>query len=248
MRRILQLAALLFLASPAWATFTVAQLVDSGSSCSTSSNTCALTISSSGSGHLGIITWMTGTSTVVSSIAGAGTWTTPAGCQIYTAATGTVGCSYTLSTTSGSTSVTITWSGSSPGFPTHFTYYEYSFSGSSIALDSGASGGLGTASDLASSSPVGVALTLAGSNDAIFQGIVTASGTASAISGGYTFDTTASQAGQGAGHIINTASGAAPSWTVSVSSVSRLEAIAISEATAVACTPTLTLMGEGHCG
>jgi hypothetical protein len=229
----------LFPIAPARATISKTQFV-SNTSCSGSSNTCAVTVTSTGTGHFGVILWLTANSTSASSISGGGSWTIPASCKINV--TFTSGCAYILSLSSGVTTITMTWSTSACGSPCSIFFYEESFTGSSVSLDNGSSGGLGTVNNTSSSStPPGVALTLSGANTAIFQVILQGNGSATAISGSYNLDL--GGAFQGSASALNTTNGTAPTWTFSASSTGIGSAIAISETSAPPSPTGLTAAG-----
>jgi hypothetical protein len=202
--------------------------------CGSASSTCAITVTSTGTGHFGIITWQTDSTTTLSSVSGGGTWTVPAGCTFTNGLS--VGCAYNLTLGSGVTTVTLTWTNASPGSPTSAWFYEESFTGSSVSLDNGSSGGLGTVNNTSSSTTQpGVALTLACSNCAIFQAEVEGGGQPNSINGSYTLDS--GVAFRGTAHILNTASGTAPTWTLSASATNLGGAIAIKETSAVTVIP-----------
>jgi hypothetical protein len=186
---------------------------------------CVVTVSSTGAGHLGVIMGHTNTGTVtITSVTGGGTWLEPAGCHINGGGSiGAESCAYTLSTTASVTSYTVNLSASSVS---SFIFYEYSWSGSSFALDTGASGGLGTVSDGTSgTSLAGVGLTLACTKCIIVQGLSTSGGNVTGVSTPYSNFQGTSFAGQA--DLENSNSGTAPTFTNSNSQTAAGAAIAI---------------------
>jgi hypothetical protein len=116
-------------------------------------------------------------------------------------------CGYTLSSKSGYSVITVTRTDST-SYIWRISATEYSFTASSIAFDVVGNRDQSTNS----TSPLGVALTLSGSNDVIYQ--LDGTGVPSAISSPY--NTYADfGAHLGAASSINTNSGAAPTWTQS---------------------------------
>lgn len=237
MRKCLTLcAALLFWSVPSHATWTLVQHPRNNNCASTT--TCTITLTqNTGTGHLiviGLTVFSTsGTPTISSVNAGAGTFVANvSACSIHAGAGSQTGvsCTYTLASVSGAASITINYSNgnATSGF-TRAAAFEYSFTGSSIALDTANKADDGTATN-----PAGVALTLTGTNDIIAQYVCTA-GTASAISGAYT-NPADFQGGDGWAGAINTTTGTAPTWTATAtgSSVSAA-AIAFNE------------VSNGHC-
>jgi hypothetical protein len=214
--------------------------------CSSSSSTCAVTVTSTGSGHVGVILGIAGsnsTTATISSVSGGGTWTVPpsSGCSLGNSAPGgMVSCAYTLSTAASATSITVTWGTSSPGSYVSVDFYEFSFTASSVALDK-----VGTqAVTTAAANLPGVTLTLTGTNDVIVQaGQFSASATACASP----YNTnSAFPNGNAACYAINQSSGTAVTYT-NTSSSAVFNAIAIKEVSATSCKPSLALLGAGAC-
>ena len=226
MKKLLLLAVLAGLwAAPARATITLVQQAASGSSCSTSATTCSITVSATGAGHFGIITTRHNSTVSLSSVTTGGTWTVPAGCHLGLSGTGGASCAYILNLSGGVTTITVTWS-SAPG-QCGFVFREYSYTGSSVALDP--SGGLGTRSSSTNPAP-GVGLTLTGSNDLVVQGLaVGGTTTISGISSPYGNFATNSTGEYGGADLENTVSGAAPNWTLNAAGGAVATAIAIAE-------------------
>lgn len=209
-------------------TFSQVQLASSNGGCSSSSNTCLVTVSSTGSGNAGILLFAMGSAQTLSSVANGGTWVVPSGCQEYNATVGSsIGCAYTLNTTASATSIQATWSGSSPGSPAVITFYEMACSAGTPELDTGSSAGLGVvANTSASATQPGVALTVSGQKLATFQVEGLTSGAFSSIDTSYTGSDN-NQSNNAMAHLYNTTSGAAPNWTNTLSSDQNGAAIAI---------------------
>lgn len=148
-----------------------------------------------------------GTGGGISSITGGGTWVAPAGCAISDVAVGFgVSCAYALSSSSGTSSITLNFNGSAQQHV--FFYYEYSCSATASVDTSGAF------DESSNTSPmVGIALTLSGTNDIIYQNIRSAFSAPTGISspyGEFNNDTGAQSAWATA---ENTTNGSAPTWT-----------------------------------
>jgi len=225
-------------AVPAWASWTLVQHPNNAACSGTS---CSVTVSATGSGHLitVIVQPNTATNTTISSVSGGGTYTHCTNCAASNGAGGAIDASYTLSSTSGATSISATLS-QSGGASWTMEVFEYSFTNGPISLD--ASGNRVQTTNVAN--PAGVALTLTGTNDVIVQG------------GWYTTPFTAISSpysspadfpgGNGAAGAINTSSGTAPTWTAT-SGQGPFMAIAFKESTAAAKTCTIARMGAGPC-
>ena len=225
---ILSIFALFILAIPAEATIAKVHIAQHNNCGNTL--TCIVTITSTGSGHFA---WImadnyTGTSSnqEISSVTdGASTWVVPAGCAGNDSARGTVSCAYTLALASGKTSVTVTWGTATPGANCDVFFEEASFTGSSIAFDTS-----GEVTRTASTTPLGVALTIGGANDVISQMAMNQNVAVNSINNSYT-DLT----GLGSGTVAvlyNSTSGTSPTWSLSGSSTTIMSAIAIKEITA----------------
>lgn len=239
MKRAFQLSVLaLFLSCPAWATWTVVQHKIS-TACSTVGTTCAVTVTSTGSGHVIVIGMgvLDNTDQIVS-VSGGGTYTHPATCHAVDLLVKGTDCAYTLSSTSGTTSITVTRTAAS-GNNWTVAATELSFTNGPVSVDTGSPGTRDQTTTV--TNPAGVTLTLAGSNDAIYQIITGTSPTA--ISSPYNTNSDF-LSGEGFATAINTVSGTAPTWTQS-SSRACLSAIAFTESAATS-TPRLTLLGVGQ--
>jgi len=234
---------LLLAPSRAWATFALVQQAASGS-CSTSANTCSVTLSqNTGAGNVGVIIARGGNSSSgeISSVSTAGTWTVPSGC-VLSANSRVVTCAYILSLTGGVGTITVTWNGSSPGVAS-FIYSEYSHTGTA-SLDSGSSGGLCTANDSTSGTSLsGCSLTLACSNCAIVQGIASGAAPTSIT----TYSNLKTSTDIGVANLLNTTSGSAPSWSFSASETGNAAAVAIAESSASTPKCTIAVLGAGKC-
>jgi hypothetical protein len=125
-------------------------------------------------------------------------------------------------------------------------FLEYSFTGSSVAFDT--SNHINHNS--ASTSQVGPAITLTGTNDAIVQFLsMSGSSVVTSINQSYVIENTSSGSGQAhsAADLINTTSNTAPTWTTG-SSNSECSAIAFKETGGGAppgCKNGVTLLGVG---
>jgi Glycosyl hydrolases family 16 len=212
----------LFLALPLWASFSTPTL----STPSCSSNPCTVSITSTGAGH-GLLVWLmspnAGVSITSASDNAGDTLYHPAGgggqatasCQASDSSAGSVDCALIYSVSGGATSVTLNFSGS-PGSAT-VRVYELPYTNGPIgyelpyAVDDSSSG-------TSQSAPT---LNLRQSNDIIFQ-VAQCSQSISNITGGYT------RSGSSA-YLLNTTSGAAPTWTLSSGGTCAVAAIAFGE-------------------
>lgn len=204
---------LLLLSSPAWATISVTQHLISSSNCGATSQTCNLTITSTTAGNLGFASIHIGVATeFITSISGGGTWVAPGGCQgVDTGAAKATSCAYNLTLTGGTTSITVTRTSTTNAgtWRVYFAEIHTDLTGGSFTLDTNA-GAVGNRDQSTSvTNPAGVALTLNGANDALFQTICGV--TPSAINGSYTTSDFSGSGGYGIA--INTATGTAPTWT-----------------------------------
>jgi IPT/TIG domain len=230
------------------ATFTLIQRPQTtNTTCSTTVDTCTLTVASTGSGHLGVVTvgllaakntWVTSVTDSMGS-----TWTVPGntgsgGCYMFNGNYGTTGCAYNLSLPAGVTSITATWSSAVPE-GSRFDFREYSYTGGGIALDS-----IGTTQD--SSTPVttitGVTPVLSGTNDVIVQAFSSGSSHATGVT---TYgDANIGDSLYGSADLLNTTSTVPPTWsTCCANTIYAAIAIAfktvggVSQAATPLCTP-----------
>lgn len=224
MKRLLLFIALLC-STPSWATFSVVQTaVNTG--CGVSGS-CTVTVASTGAGHVIVVALADNANQTISSVTGGGTFTLcGAPCQAGSAATGWVDMAYTLSSTSGTTSIVINHtagSNSSVGM-----VWELSSTGSPVFDTSGAN------LQTCTTSCTGVGLTLTGSNDLILTA-ASCGGTCSAISGSYAADPASPwPGGDGMAHLMNTVTGTAPTWTQTASTALVSAAIAIKDSAGAA--------------
>lgn len=196
------------------------------------SNTCSacttltVTLTATGTGHLlfASVVFTNGTTGGISSITGGGTWTleTTAGtgcAQTDSNPFGGVACAYILSNTTSTTSVAFTFSASNNYT---VTVYNYSYTGT-CSKDTSAS----VLDNTSSTTLAGVALTLAGGNEALFQFIEVGGQYTLTISSPYTLDEQNQNVGTaGTASDINGTSGTAPTWTSSTASTAVGGAIA----------------------
>lgn len=217
--------ALCFCITPSWATWTF--LHSANSTCGT--GTCAITVTSTGSGNLLVATGGRGGS-------GAGSMTSPTnGCSaswthdanaLNSGAPGFEDIWYCLNSASGVTSITLNTAATFD----HGTVSEYSTTSGPPLADvcSNRTGATAT-------SQPGVTLTLTGTNDVIVQGASCAA-TITAVSPLAYHAPFAVPNGNGVAGSTNTASGTAPTWTEG-SSNNNLSACAFMETTGGAVFP-----------
>jgi hypothetical protein len=192
----------------------------------TCSPTCSMTIPSTTSGNLIYLEvgTLSGAYNLSSFSIGATAGTVPSGCEssVTSPAADYQSCGYLLSAPSGATSANITMSGTAT---TYAEAFEVAKGGGSWALDTS-----GSASNSASYTPQGVALTLSGTNDAVFQCITAYGGY-----GATTLDPLPSTGVNGAmyftdaggcGLLLNTVNGAAPYYTFQNGYVSAVTGMA----------------------
>jgi hypothetical protein len=224
-RLILLFLLLLCLSSIANASFTLTQ-ISNVTTCTTTSATCDATVASTGTGHL-LVVGMTGTiNEPIVSVSGAGTWSLCASssCFVIDNSNKSSDLAYCLSSTSGVTTITVT-RGSTTSNTWKVAVWEISFTGASVALDT-----QGTrAQTTNSSSVVGVALTLTGSNDIIFQLIKAGATTVNNISSPYTRNKTSAESSWASS--LDTVSGTAPTWTLNSALRAAMSALAFKEVT-----------------
>lgn len=206
------------------ATWTLVQEVTSN--CSGNSS-ASITVTSTGSGNLLVVVFGMSVAQTLSSVTGGGTWVMcGANCRITQSGAGTTDAGYTLSSSSGATSITWTLSGNPSSCDVQF--YEYSFTSGPASLDV-----VGTRAQTSSvTNPAGVTLSLTGTSDVIVQACVP-SGSVSAIGSPYTQPGVQVGAGTASGFAgaINQSSGTAPTWTTD-SSTDALVGLAFKEGTA----------------
>jgi hypothetical protein len=194
---------------------------------------CSLTIPSTSAGNLLYLQAGNIHSSHISSVSGGGTWVIPSGantCQITLGGSDALSCGYVSSGTAGATSLSVTMSGSGAE---SFAVWEVTSSTGPFAFDT-----QGSAQNSASFSPKGVALSLTGTNDAIFQSIFVPGGTSSVsfypqprIPGQATqfFNNEAANA-----VLLNTAIGVQPVWENQQNSATVVAGVAFRTGTAPA--------------
>lgn len=195
-------------------TWTLVQVKDNVTC--TSGTTCAVTVTSTGSGNLLVAGVMNfGAQTVSSVTAGAcsGAWTTPSPSAAFSSGIGSVDMKYCLSSVAAQTSITIT-GGSAFGTNGVGVIWEFSSNVGSIARDSGATPS-GTKSDTTCTACAGVTLTLSGNNNATAL-LAACGGTCSALTGTGCTNDLANPNGNAIGHCINTTGNltAPTTWTM----------------------------------
>jgi hypothetical protein len=220
------LGLLLFWPSQANATISVVQHV--GQAACGTGTTCSITVTAIGVGHVVFVGFgadALALSTTISSVTVAGTYAHCSNCHSTDASNNQADISTISGTTGGETIVTVTISNSAAGGSWSIDMMEIS-SGLALSLDTSSSG---TDADCSCTTYAGVALTLGGSNDAIYQ-IGSPQHSVTAISGAYT--TVDLPNGVGFGLAINTSVGTAPNWTVNTTGNMAVAAIAFKEASA----------------
>jgi hypothetical protein len=226
MRKLLFLFLPLLLAIPTRATWNATTQFKSNTACSGGS--CAVTVTSTGAGHIIVVGTMTTNNVTISSISGGGTYTHCSNCATGDATSGWVDMSYTASSTSGATTITANMSANGGSTWVAVVWEE----SSTLAFSFDASNNHDDTANCTSCT--GTSLTLTGSNDAIFT-IASCGGTCSAITT-YTSDGSF-PGGDGSAHLYNTNSGTAPTWTQSPTSHLATCAVSFKEASASA--PTM---------
>ena len=188
-------------------TFSAVHVPQTLSTACTTTNSCAFTVTSTGSGNLEVftITNTSGGADYATSITGLGTGVCPASAQLHNASIGAVSLCYVLSTNSGQTTATIGFGATSNYV---ISYSESSYTPGPISLDN-----CGTNSNTSSStSNTGATATITGTSDIAFQWIVLNTGDPSAIT---TYQNIVFGSGlrSGAADLLNTSSNTAPTWT-----------------------------------
>jgi hypothetical protein len=205
-----------------------------------SATTCAITVPSTGAGHLLVgMASMKNQSLTIVGMAGGSTgafnsgptaWYHPAGggsiatniCSVTDASAGSKDCAFVLSSTAGSTTITFTFSGTSGRatvdvFEVSYTNAPIGMDVSPVALDKTPGG----------TTIPGVALSLIGTNDFIVQGINPNKPFTS-------IDTRYTTFGTGAAYLVNSTVGTAPTWTCNATGCNAsVNGIAFTEAAGV---------------
>ena len=194
---------------------------DVHASCGTSL-TCTLTVASTGTGHLLVLVGQVYSTThiaeaswpVYASASGGGSWVWCPSCTNYArlayADQVSQVAAYVLSSTSGTTSVSMTLTGSAPsGWALEFV--EVPYTGSGLALDGA---GINTSTSCGSSACVGATLPISGTTDYLLQYIRSFQAAPTGITGAYTdFTDYVSATKSAVAGAKNTTTGTAPSWS-----------------------------------
>lgn len=187
-----------------------------GGTCTSNTPNCNITVTSTGSGHLLVISAGTSASSItISSVSSTNnTWTLcGANCQANNSS-GSVDMAYVVNSSSGDTSITVNLSASS-GFIL-VTFEEYAWSGSSISFDT--AGNITYASCTSCSGPN---LTLAGSNEVMVSSQATAN--SSSVPGGCWTNPNNDASTVGC---MNTALGTGAPWTQTPAGAAAVNQIA----------------------
>lgn len=221
---------LLAFCAPAHATFTLVQTAHGTAS---SSATVSITLAQNiGSGHLIAMSGvaMNGTAGNFSSTSNSigGTLTVDTNCHASSGTSfGVVACAYNLSSTSsGTTTLTVTMTGSNNWL---VTFYEYSFTGAAVSYDSSGNTGL-----LASANPqTGKTITVTGTNDVFVRQIQLGGNGLNSVNLSYGhLVTNHNSTWSGTTDLENSTTGTGPSYTLAGSSNALESVIAFSEASA----------------
>lgn len=213
------------LASPARATWSKIQVV-CNTACATGT-TCGITVAATGTGNLIVVKLIgdtAGATATLSSVSGGGTYTHCSNCN-KAPANGTIDASYTLASTSGATTITLTASASLTAW--RACMEEDSSNTGSIALDTGATPSC--SATIATAAPVSCATTVSGANLVIATAMLW-SGTLSGLSAPCGDFLVAN--GNGAGHNLNVSVGTGCSWTPTTNGSGASFSIVFKEAAA----------------
>lgn len=203
------------LSLPSWATWTTVQQAKGATLTAT---TCALTVASTGAGHVIVFKMTMANGNTLTGVSGGGTYTLcGATCEATGSVSGAVDMAYTLSSTSGTTTITGTASSSASGATCYADEYS---STTTFAFDTS-----NKVLDACTTSCPSPALTLTGSNDVI-SSVSSCGGTCSGTAAGYTL---VFQNGDGSAVAINIASGVAFNWTQTSSTALTSASLAIKE-------------------
>jgi hypothetical protein len=218
-------------------TWSLVQVKDA-TSCS---NPCAITVTSTGSGNQAVVFAINGDAVTIGAITSAGTWTHPTGggsCANGNATTGFVDCSYIASLTSGVTSISVPFTGTTINSMSVY-YFEFSSTGSPAFDVSGSS-----LTTTACTSCPGVALSLTGTNDAIAT-IASCGGTCSAVGSPYSSQLSFLN-GNGFADALNTTNGRA-TWTQTSGEISTAAVAFKDTSSGSTKVCTLAATGAGLC-
>jgi hypothetical protein len=223
MRKFLCIAILLC-ALPSWATWSIVQ-TKCNAACA-GGTTCGITTSATGTGNLivvGSIVDFTGATQSISSVSGGGTYTHSTVARAVTG--GEIDMSYTLASTAGATTITLTLSASTVSNQWRACMAEFSSSTGGIALDTGATPQ--ASNSIASAAPVSPALTVSGANLAVVSEILWG-GTITGASSPYNVSGLQPN-GNGFAVAINIVSGSGAAWTPTTVNTGGAAAIAFKE-------------------
>lgn len=228
---------LLLSVCPSWGTWALIQ--HPNTTLCTAGTTCNLTVTSTGTGHvlIGVLLQAT-TTAAISSVSGGGTWVHPASCSASDTNGGSVDVAYVLSSTSGTTTITVTSTKSFVSQNGVWEVGEYSFTASPAVFDA-----CGTpASRTTGTTIAGAAISLTGTNDVIIQAIGCGQTCSTSATGGFVGATpwlspNDFPGGDGVGGSINTSSTTAPNWAQSPTATAAVTAIAIKETSAAGASP-----------
>jgi hypothetical protein len=225
---ILGLLAVLLCAVPADATW--AQLQHTCNTTCPSGTACNITVTSTGSSHLGVVDIINDlglADTQITSVSGGGTYTHCTTCHATTGNNST-DTSYTTATTSGTTTITVnlTVSLANPNWTA--CYHELSSTLGTIALNSG--GTPACAATQAAAPPTGCALTLSANNSVIITAFVSSTTTITGVSA--PFGNSLQPNNNGSADNENTTSGTAAAWTPTTNDTGVKMAIAFQETSA----------------
>jgi hypothetical protein len=229
---------------PVHHTWTLSQVKDNTTG---SGTTVAVTVVSTGSGHLlvaGLLDGTTGdTISAVTAAACTGSWTHATNTVVSLTGAGSADLYYCLNSASGQTSITITHTSCTICVG---VIWEAASTLGNIAVDAGATPS-GNHTDSACTSCAGVALTLSGNNDFI-AALAVCGATCSGVTGtGWTNDLS-NPTGDGVAHGITSGSQTAPTTWTGTSGIIGSNAAAFQEtASGGACTPELAILGVGLC-
>jgi hypothetical protein len=235
---------LLLQVCPSWGTCTQVQAAGVNA-CTAGATNCAIGsgqgMVTTGAGHIIFVGESTATASItISSISGGGTYSSCSSCPGSSAGNST-DLQYTLNSSAAST-ITVTRSASGSGWSVHMV--EVSCTGST-AVDSGSPNG-GNVNNASANPNTGVSLTIAGTNDVIFQ--VAASG-ATINSVGAPYNLLGANNNRKYAVAYNITSGTAPSYTLGVSGVLIGSALAVNDAQPPVSgghNSTLPLLGVGE--
>ncbi len=237
MRKLFTFLVVIVLTSPAWATFTCGTPA-SINACGTTT-ACAITVTSTNAGAFEIVGYgAAATSKTITSVTCA-----PNGCTSGNAFVHCSSCAasiangassdlyYTLNSASGNTTITVNHTSSATSATGAF-FMECTFTGTSIAVDSGTPNG-NTVSNTTNTLRGGVPVTISGTNDVIVQLLAASTSiTVSAISpAAYSVLSAITEASgsQAFAAAPNSTTGTTPTWTFSSNAFSAGSALAISE-------------------